>query len=81
MIAKILWDLINFTKKVSKNINILLNGAYADKICSKCTFMHWQRNTHHVKSKVPFLSNVFQGFRYLQKIGCNSANLDQKDTN
>ena len=40
VIAKILKVLTKFIKKVYKNLNILLKDAYADKICSKRTFVH-----------------------------------------
>ena len=41
IIAKILKVLTKFIKKVYKNLNILLKDAYADKICSKRTSVHW----------------------------------------
>ena len=43
IIAKILLVLAKFIKKVYKNLKILLKDAYADKICSKRTFVYQVR--------------------------------------
>ena len=66
--------MIKFTKKVSKNINILLNGAYADKICSKCTFIARMYlsflNFEYPQSYTRF-SNIRKKRVFLQATVCN----------
>ena len=58
IIAKILKVLTKFIKKVYKNLNILLKDAYADKICSKRTFVRCLQ----VSSSSSLLFSIVWGF-------------------